>query len=79
VSETISAYERDSGTDIPLHPRIPRAIDTQLDNLKYNLFSEEWLAKPDELEYTKEPFPSNGDRIAAGEVAKRQDTESFTK
>ena len=47
--------------------------------IKHNLFSESWLALPDEVEYTKEPFPTNGDRVAAGEVAKRQDTVSFTR
>jgi acetyl esterase/lipase len=43
------------------------------------MFSPEWLAKPDESEYTKEPFPTNGDRIAASEVAKRKNTEAFTR
>ena len=43
------------------------------------MFSPEWLAKPDESEFTKEPFPTNGDRIAAGEVAKRQNTAAFTR
>jgi hypothetical protein len=58
---------------------IPRSIDEQLLMLKYNMFSPEWLERPDELEYTTEPFPTNGDRVAAGEVRKRQDTESFTR
>jgi hypothetical protein len=58
---------------------IPRPLDSQLVNLKYNLFSEEYLAKPDTTEYTKTPFPTNGDRAAAGEVAKRLDTAAFTK
>jgi hypothetical protein len=58
---------------------IPRPLDVQLEQLKYNLFSEQYLNKPDVTEYTKAPFPTNGDRVAAGEVAKRQDTASFTK
>lgn len=43
------------------------------------MFSPSWLAKPDESEYTKQPFPTNGDRIAAAEVAKRQNTQAFTR
>jgi fermentation-respiration switch protein FrsA (DUF1100 family) len=43
------------------------------------MFSPAWLAKPDESEYTKEPFPTNGDRVAAGEVAKRKNVEAFTR
>ncbi|KIW06378.1 hypothetical protein, variant [Verruconis gallopava] len=58
---------------------IPRPIDEQLAIVKYNLASPEWLVKPDELEYTKEPFPTNGDRIAASEVTKRKDTTAYTR
>lgn len=47
--------------------------------LKYNIFSPTWLALPDELEYVVQPFPTNGDRIAASEVQKRSDTASFTR
>lgn len=43
------------------------------------MFSPGWIAKPDESEYTIKPYPTNGDRIAAGEVAKRQNTEAFTR
>jgi len=58
---------------------IPRSLDAQVDMIKYNLFSQEWLTLPDELEYVKASFPTNGDRVAAGEVAKRLDTKSFTR
>jgi hypothetical protein len=58
---------------------IPRSLDVQINNIKHNLFSSEWLIRPDELEYIKEPFPMNGDRVAAGEVTKRADTQSFTR
>jgi hypothetical protein len=58
---------------------IPRSLDDQVAMVKYNLFSPEWLARPDESEYVKEPFPTNGDRIGAGEVAKRMDTVSYTR
>jgi hypothetical protein len=46
---------------------------------KRNMFSPEWLDQPDELEYCEEAFPTNGDRVAAAEVRKRQATEYFTR
>lgn len=58
---------------------IPRSLDAQVAMMKYNIFSQEWLTLPDESEFVKEKFPTNGDRIAAGEVAKRMDTVSFTR
>jgi pimeloyl-ACP methyl ester carboxylesterase len=58
---------------------IPRSLDAQVEMIKYNLFSPEWLTRKDEAEYVKEPFPTNGDRIAAGEIAKRLDTTSYTR
>jgi hypothetical protein len=58
---------------------IPKSIDEQLFMVKHNMFSPEWLTRPDELEYTKEPFLTNGDRVAASEVRKRQDIEAFTR
>lgn len=58
---------------------IPRSLDAQVTMIKHNLFSPEWLARPDESEYVKESFPTNGDRIGAGEVSKRLDTVSYTK
>jgi pimeloyl-ACP methyl ester carboxylesterase len=58
---------------------IPRSLDAQVAMIKYNLFSPEWLERPDESEFVKEAFPTNGDRIAAGEVAKRLDTVNYTR
>lgn len=58
---------------------IPRSLDAQVAMIKHNLFSTEWLSRPDESEFVKERFPTNGDRIGAGEVAKRMDTMSYTK
>jgi len=58
---------------------VPKAIDTQLNHVAYNLFTEEWLAKPDELEYSKEPFPTNRDRAMAAELTKRLNPETMTK
>lgn len=58
---------------------IPRSIDVQLRNIKYNLFSEKWLDEPDELEHTIQSFPTNGDRFAAAEVSKRSNPALFPK
>ena len=54
---------------------IPKAIDVQLAEVKVRLFSDAWLAAPD----AEGNFPTNGDRFAAQEVKKRQDTEAFTR
>jgi pimeloyl-ACP methyl ester carboxylesterase len=65
-----------------LHERIslfvPRPIDTHLNNLAYNLFTDAWLPLPDELEYTKEPFPTNRDRAMASELQKRLNPKTVT-
>ncbi|TLD37046.1 putative alpha beta hydrolase protein [Venturia nashicola] len=58
---------------------IPRSLDAQVAMIKHNLFSPEWLSQPDESEFVKEKFPTNGDRIGAGEVAKRMDTVSYPR
>ena len=54
---------------------IPKALDVQLADVKSRLFSQEWLTQPD----AEGSFPTNGDRFAAQEVKKRQDTEGFTR
>ncbi|MCJ1244200.1 hypothetical protein MMC30_001398 [Trapelia coarctata] len=54
---------------------IPKPIDVQLAEVKVRLFSDSWLALPD----VDGAFPTNGDRFAAQEVKKRQDTEAFTR
>jgi len=43
--------------------------------VKTRLFSESWLNEPD----AEGDFPTNGDRFAAQELKKRQDTEGFTR
>lgn len=58
---------------------IPRSIDEQLKHVKHNLFTNKWLTSPDSHEYTKEPFPTNCDRFAAGEISKRNDPSSFNR
>lgn len=58
---------------------IPKPIDIQIARMKAELYSLEWLAKPDETECTIESFPTNGDRAAAGEVSKRMSPELFTR
>jgi hypothetical protein len=60
-------------------PSLPLHIDTTLKQIKYNIFSEPFLIQPDQLEYTKEPFPTNGDRYAAAEVNKRLNPEAFPR
>ncbi len=54
---------------------IPKALDVQIADVKSRLFSQEWLIQPD----AEGNFPTNGDRFAAQEVQKRQDTEGFTR
>ncbi|KAF2834487.1 alpha/beta-hydrolase [Patellaria atrata CBS 101060] len=58
---------------------IPRAIDTQLANIKRNMCSDAWLSKPDDTEHVREPFPTNGDRYAAHEISKRSNPAYFTR
>ncbi|KAF2666776.1 alpha/beta-hydrolase [Microthyrium microscopicum] len=58
---------------------IPRPIDTTLANIKYNLYSDNFLQHPDELEFTVQPFPTNGDRCMAGELHKRSSPALFPK
>jgi len=54
---------------------IPREIDVQLSDIKRRLFSKPWLEEAD----AEGGFPTNGDRFAAQELNKRQDTEGFTR
>lgn len=59
---------------------IPKDIDVQLEEIAHRLFSREFLERPDtENEDPKLNFPTNRDRFAASELAKRQDKEGFTK
>lgn len=57
---------------------IPRAIDTQLDEVAHRLAPDEFLTLPD-TEHAERNFPTNRDRFAAGELAKRLDKEGFTR
>lgn len=54
---------------------IPRDIDVQLDEIGKRLFSLEYLQQPDR----EGQFPTNADRVAAGELNKRMDTQGFTR
>lgn len=58
---------------------IPKSIDTQIENVKKNLYTQSWLDSPDTLEPVKQAFPTNGDRFAANELWKRQQTEQFQR
>ncbi|KAF2476837.1 alpha/beta-hydrolase [Lindgomyces ingoldianus] len=60
---------------------IPKPLDTQIINVKRNLYTSTWLLSPDELapESTVQAFPTNGDRFAANEIWKRSSPEYFQK
>ena len=58
---------------------IPKSLDQQLANVKQNCYTLKWLAEPDASEFSKEPFPTNGDRFAAMELTKRSQSEWFTR
>nr|OQO20912.1 hypothetical protein B0A51_13086 [Rachicladosporium sp. CCFEE 5018] len=58
---------------------IPKSLDVQIDNLKHDCYSDAWLSQPDESEHTVSPFPTNGDRICAGEVDKRTTPGALTR
>ncbi|KAM3415954.1 hypothetical protein BST61_g9444 [Cercospora zeina] len=57
---------------------IPKSLDNQVAKVKGDCYTTEWLAKPDETEFVVQAFPTNGDRFAAGELAKRLDAGAFT-
>jgi hypothetical protein len=57
----------------------PKPLDAQIAKVKADCYTAEWLAKPDEAEYEVEPFPTNGDRFAAGEISKRTSPGVFTR
>ncbi|KAI4087565.1 MAG: hypothetical protein LQ339_008882 [Xanthoria mediterranea] len=58
-----------------LRNRINMSRDVQLVDLKARTFSQSWLEAPDDYG----DFPTNGDRVAAMELEKRQDVEGFTR
>lgn len=57
----------------------PKPLDVQIAKVKEDCYSAAWLAQPDETEYEVEPFPTNGDRFAAGEISKRTSPGVFTR
>ena len=58
---------------------LPKALDAQITKVKADCYSAEWLKRPDETEYVVQPFPTNGDRFAAGELSKRLAPGVFTR
>ncbi|KAI4929756.1 hypothetical protein J4E86_011698 [Alternaria arbusti] len=58
---------------------IPKSLDAQIEGVKKNLYTQEWLDSPDTLEPVVKAFPTNGDRFAANELWKRQHPEYFGK
>lgn len=59
---------------------IPRNVDVQLEEIAYRLFSASFLEQPDtENSDPTLNFPTNRDRWAASEMAKRMDKESFQR
>ena len=59
---------------------VPKRLDPQLDDVKARLFSKDWVNLPDEdVNYPGGgKFPTNGDRFAAQEIAKRSSPSGFT-
>jgi len=57
----------------------PKSLETQITKVKADCYSSEWLKKPDETEAVVKPFPTNGDRFAAGELTKRTTPGAFTR
>ncbi|KAK3062020.1 hypothetical protein LTS18_004974, partial [Coniosporium uncinatum] len=60
---------------------VPHSEDTQLANIKHNIYTERFLNAPDSLgpESIAKPFPTNGDRAAATEIWKRRNPQLFTR
>ncbi|KAK7521302.1 alpha/beta hydrolase-like protein [Phyllosticta citriasiana] len=56
---------------------MPRSLDAQIAYVKGNLYTQAWLAAPDATEAVVKPFPTNGDRFAAGEIKKRSNPAHF--
>lgn len=57
----------------------PKSIDAQITKVKADCYSHEWLAASDDSEFLVESFPTNEDRITAGEATKRLNHEAFTR
>ena len=58
---------------------IPKPLDDQIAKVKADCYSRAWLSRPDETESVVKPFPTNGDRFAAGEIYKRTTPGVFDK
>ncbi|TKA61158.1 hypothetical protein B0A55_11568 [Friedmanniomyces simplex] len=56
----------------------PKGLGDQISKVKADCYSAQWLKKPDETESVVKPFPTNGDRFAAGELTKRLTPGAFT-
>jgi pimeloyl-ACP methyl ester carboxylesterase len=63
---------------------LPRNVDVQLADTKRRLVAAPFVDEPDRdacvdgATGTRHAWPTNGDRLAAGELRKRQDTKGFT-
>ncbi|KAF2860822.1 alpha/beta-hydrolase [Piedraia hortae CBS 480.64] len=57
----------------------PKPIDSQINKVKADCYSAAWLQSPDDTEFVVKPFPTNGDRFAAGELSKRMNPSAFPK
>lgn len=55
-------------------PSVPKSLDKQIAEVKTRV-SCSWLSQPDQ----DGDYPTNGDRFAAQELTKRQDTDGFTR
>lgn len=58
---------------------MPKSLAKQIESVKHNLYTDEWLMQPDVLEPNVQSFPTNGDRFGANELWKRKHPEYFNK
>lgn len=58
---------------------IPKPLAKQIEGVKYNLYTEDWLSQPDELEPKVASFPTNGYCFSVNELWKRTYPEYLNK
>ncbi|KAK3077034.1 hypothetical protein LTS18_011383 [Coniosporium uncinatum] len=60
---------------------VPHSEDTQVANIKHNIYTEALLNAPDALgpESIRKPFLTNGDRVAATKIWKRRSPQLSTR
>lgn len=79
TAELLPILEKIMQSQLTLNCSIPRAIDVQLHQAKHMMYTDDYLNKPDDCEYTVEPFPTNGDRFSANELMKRNSPNGLSR